>query len=69
MNTDRYQRDFTDDGHWFVGDTETGRRIAVGDRREGAFVLAEIFDDEDPPAAFERILAELGHAAGSAGAA
>jgi hypothetical protein len=56
----RFVREFTDDGRWFVHDTKTNRKIKVGDRREGAFVLAEIFDAADPGAAFQRILAELG---------
>jgi hypothetical protein len=60
---DRYRRDFDDAGRWFVEDTETGRRIDVGDRASGAFVLAELFAADDHSAAFDRILADLGGAA------
>jgi hypothetical protein len=56
----RYRSDVTDEGCWYVVDVETGRKINVGDRPGCSFVLAEIFEDGDPAAAFDRILSELG---------
>jgi len=54
-----YRADFDDDGVWWVYGPDD-RRIRAGDRRNTTFILAEIYHDEDPAAAFDRIRDEMG---------